>query len=1099
MPPTLHIRLLGNCSLVYDDETLASINTPRLQSLLAYLVLHSDAPLLRQHLAYLFWPDSSEAQARNNLRQTLHAVRLALPDADAFLQSDSNTLRWRPDAPFQVDVKEFERALDQAEAAEHSLNKEAQRIALERAANLYEADLLPSCYDEWIGPERERLRQRYVQSLTRLIALLEAQHDDAAAVAYAQRLVRHDTLNEDACRRLMHLLALKGDRSGALRAFHACAGALERELGIAPAPETTEIYERLLRMDTGVAPASEQLHLLSASQALIGRQREWERLREVWRRAAAGEPGFVLITGEAGIGKSRLAEELLLWASQHGASTASTRSYAAEGRLSLAPVTDWLRSEGLRPHLARLDTVWLTEISRLLPELASERPDLPRYEPISEYGQRKRFFEALARAVLAAPQPLLLLIDDLQWCDQETLEWLHYLLRFDSSARLLIVGSARTEELSPEHPLRSLLLDLYRTSGVAEIPLQPLDAAETARLAASVSDREIGDSVAMRLYYETEGNPLFVVETMRAGFDSASARRGATDDTADGTRSLNHDVPSLPPRVRAVLAARLAQVSPSARELAAYAAAIGREFQLDVLGAASATKEDDLLRALDELWQRRIMREHGANTYDFTHDKLRDVAYAEISAPQRRMFHRRVAQAFETVYAGNLDSVCGQIASHFERAGMLEQAIPYYQRAAAVAQRVYANEDAIEILVRALELLTLLPPSPVRDAQELRLVLALGPIYRVTRGWTAPELERVVKRSLALCETAGDDAQQAEALYGWESLLVVQAKLDQVSGVATRLQTLYRRSGRAAPFLSDMMAAGVELHLGHFVEANDVFERMVRAHDQAQLADQEDLLGWNLAVHTRAWQAHALWCLGYPDQALRRGQQAIQVARELVMPFNQALASTYFAMLQQLRADVATLKVCAEEACALTAAYKAPYYHTWATVLARYVEAWQRPDPENRGLFRESLEDFTASGARLRFPYYCWLLACACHKAGRIDEGLNALDEAVACAEATGEHWWDAELLRLRGELLWTQGSDDERVEASLLQAAETAREQCARSLELRALTSLARWRVAKGNPDDACRRLADVYGWFTEGFDTPDLRAARTLLAGRP
>ena len=171
----------------------------------------------------------------------------------------------------------------------------------------------------------------------------------------------------------------------------------------------------------------------------------------------------MLVTGEAGMGKSRLAEEFLLWASQQGAVTAKTRSYAAEGQLSLAPVTDWLRSDGLRAPLRQLDAVWLTEVARILPELLAEQPDLPHYESVTEYGQRQRFFEALARAILVASQPLLLLIDDLQWCDQETLEWLHFLLRFDPTARLLVIGCAREEELPPHHPLRTFLLHLRNT------------------------------------------------------------------------------------------------------------------------------------------------------------------------------------------------------------------------------------------------------------------------------------------------------------------------------------------------------------------------------------------------------------------------------------------------------------------------------------------------------------------------------------------------------------------------------------------------------------------------------------------------------------
>ncbi|MGH2487827.1 MAG: BTAD domain-containing putative transcriptional regulator, partial [Ktedonobacterales bacterium] len=406
MQPTLRIQLLGGFNLVYGDDPVIGVNAPRPQSLLAYLVLHGDAPQPRQRLAFLFWPNSSEAQARNNLRQTLHALRLALPNADAFLYAEANTLRWRPDAPFSLDVADFEQALALAEAPERQTAGDALCAALEQAVSLYGADLLPSCYDEWIAPERERLRLRYLHALGRLIDLLETRQNVDAAIRWSRRLIAHEAFNEHACRGLMRSLARAGDRVGALRAYHACASALERELGVTPSAETTQLYERLFRADGEPAPIAEQRPAHTIAQTFIGRAREWERLQEVWRRTLAGEPGVALVTGEAGIGKSRLAEEMALWAGQHGATTARSRCYAAEGRLSLAPVTEWLRSDGVRPYFARLDPVWLAEVSRLLPELAFEYPNLPPFGTISEYGQRQRFFEALARAVLAAPQPL---------------------------------------------------------------------------------------------------------------------------------------------------------------------------------------------------------------------------------------------------------------------------------------------------------------------------------------------------------------------------------------------------------------------------------------------------------------------------------------------------------------------------------------------------------------------------------------------------------------------------------------------------------------------------------------------------------------------
>jgi DNA-binding SARP family transcriptional activator/predicted ATPase len=1095
MEPTLYIRLLGDFSLIYADRQVTSLNTMRLQLLLAYLILHRDVPQQRQHLAFLFWPDTTESQARNNLRQLLHQLRQVFPQVEHLLSADTHMLHWHPVTPFQLDVAAFEQALAEAYAATQRNDQHALQAALEQADSLYRGELLPGCYDEWILPERDRLRQHHRQALEQLLRLFEAQGDPVTAIRYAQRLLGLDHLSEDLYRRLMHLFALNNDRASALRVYHTCVSTLQREMGVEPDPATREAYERLMRPEAPTIQAIVHQPLPAAISMLIGREREWEQMHDAWRHTSSEGPHFVLVTGEAGVGKSRLAEEFLLWASQRGTVTAKARSYAAEGQLSLAPVTEWLRSNGLRAPLRQLDEVWLIEVARILPELFAERPALPHYESVTEYGQRQRFFEALARAVLATSQPLLLLLDDVQWCDQETLEWLHFLLRFDPAARLLVIGCAREEELPSQHPLRTFLLHLRSTMNVTEIPLEPLDAAETAKVAAWVAKRELEIDEGLRLYHETGGYPLFVVEMVRAGLGRVAASQSEADHPHG--QGLLDDARTLPPRVYAVLVGRLQQLSASAHRFIELAATIGRTFTLDLLISAGNADAESAVRALDELWHKRIIREQGANSYDFTHDKLREVAYAEISAPQRRLLHRRVAQALEAMHAEDLDAVSGQLASHYELAGMIEQALPYYQRAVAVAQRVYANEDAISLLSRSLKLLVFLPAGMKRDRQELSLQLALAPLYRVTRGWAAPELERVLNRALALCDTVGNDEQRAQTLYGLQSIYVVQARLERVHMISDELHILYQRSsGTTPPPFAGVMLAGARLHLGRIVEANAQFTEIIAAYDPDQLLHLQESQGSNYAAHARAWQAHALWCLGYPQQALHQALEAIKLVQDLDQPFNQALASAYLALLQQLCADETVARESAAHAYELTSKYQAPYYHAWAAILINYALALEQPDEERIGHLRGSITTFKAMGARLRLPYYLALLAHVYQKAGRAEQGLASIDEALSEARTHNERWWDAELQRLRGELLLLHGAHAFDVESALVRAISLARLQQARSLELRATMSLARLWIAQHRTDDAKRRLNDLYGWFTEGFETPDLQAVRLLLA---
>ena len=1107
MPPVVQIRLLGDFSLVCDGRLVPEINTPRLQSLIAYLALHRDAPQLRQHLAFLFWPDSNEAQARNNLRQLLHVLRRALPPESSFLDVDNRTVQWRHDVQLRLDVDEFERARATIESADQHQNLGALRAAATQVDKLYQADLLPGCYDEWIIPERDLLREQFLQALDRLIRLYETHHDLDAAIHCARHLIRHAPLNEDAYMSLMRLLAQSGDRTGALQVYQTCVSVLRRELQVEPGQATKDLYQRVLRMEVEpVEPAEQESPVeppapaeqeplsrppLAAAPSLVGRQREWAVLHQAWQAATTRGPGFVFITGEAGIGKSRLAEELAHRATQLGATTTTTRSYAVEGRLSLAPVIEWLRSPALRPHIARLETVWLTEVARILPELLTEYPDLPHYAPMNEYGQRQRFFQALALAVLSAPQPLLLVIDDLQWCDQDTLEWLHYLLRFGAAAHLLVVGTVRSGELLPDHPLRTLLNHLRQTAVVTEIALLPLDAAETAALAASMIDRELDTTSAMRLFGETEGNPLFVIEAVRAGLDELLSQSAATEHMFVPQTRAPH---TLPTGVRVVIAGRLAQLSPPARELAALAAVVGREFSLDILTHASHSDEESIVRALDELWERGIVREQGSMTYDFTHDKLREVAYDEISMPQRQLWHRRLARTLETLYTDALDPVSGQIAAHYEHGGVVEQAILYYRRATLVAQRLFAHDDAIVLLLHCLTLLEQLPGGAARDKQELDILLALEAPYRITRGWTGPELERVVDRTLVLCDRVGDDAQRARTLYGLQSLLIVQARLDRVQLLAEELHALYTRTQAAAPPLLDMMLAGARLHLGQLDAANEGFTRILTTHDARQVLDFQESSGWNFAVHTRGWQSHALWCLGYPDRALRSALDAVELARSLEQLFNGALAATFLAMLSQMGADAETACRRAEDAVALTIEYKSPYYHAWSAILASHAHARIQPDEAHITALRAAIEAVTSTGVRLRLPYFFSLLADIYRLAGRPAEGLQAIEDALFQSRNSTERWWDAELHRQRGELMQAAGHDAHDVMTALARSVEIAHTQQSRMLELRATVTRARLSTGEER-EKALQTLGELYSQFTEGFDSPDLQAAQALL----
>jgi DNA-binding SARP family transcriptional activator/predicted ATPase len=1058
----IRIELFGNLQITHDQAPISAINTNRLQSLLAFLALHSDSPQPREQLAALLWPESEESQARTNLRQLLHHLRRALPAGCNLLETDNRTVLWRRDPECFIDTAEFDRALDRANAASRSGDARAEREALEEAARLCQDDLLRGLFDQWVEPEREQYRERLAQALSRLAALLEERRDYAAAIPHAERLVTHDPLRETHHQMLIRLHAANGDRASALRAYHQCMRVLRRELAVEPEAATRELFERVLKSEAPAAHAEPPSSAVAPAMPLVGRKREWDRLLECWRGAAAGPTRLALISGEPGIGKSRLAEELVEWCARRQGAVARARCYAAHGQLAYAPIAEWLRGEPLREARARLPKSQLAELARVLPEILAEDASITRPHPLTESWERHHFFESLTAALAGARKPLLLVIDDLQWCDPDSLEWMHWLFRADSATGILVLGTVRPEETGRSHPFTRLWNELKQHDRTVELALAPLDAQETAALAGQVATRSL-DAVEMDgIYRATEGNPLFVVESVRAGLQG--------------------------PRIHAVIGSRLAQLSPSAYELAGLAGAIGQSFSFDLLAKASDWDEDSLARALDELWQRSLIHEAGAQ-YDFTHDRIREVAYSELSPVRRRFWHRRIARALEELHAADPASVSGQLAAHYEAAGMVEQAIAQYRDAASVAQQRFADAEATVLLRRALVLCRKMPESARRDAQELDLLVTLGPALVSTQGYAMTEVGESYARALELSQRLGDRTHLLSILSGNWVFHVVRCQLETSRQVAEQ-------------FLAAANAEGVG-GSGHFPLGSSMFHlgRLAenRAHMEQALADAEAgahpalklFASPDIGVFSRSYLSHVLWLMGHVDQSHRMSRAAIEAAQATPHPFAAAIALDYAALLHLFRRESATALRFAEEAAAVCRRNGFVYYLSMAEIVAGWAMGQSGEPDAGLARLRMGMEALRATGAEIRLSFYYGLLAETCALAGHMGEAMANISSGFAFQNKSGEVWAASDLHRVQGDLLAASGNKTAAAE-SFRRAMEAAQPSGARTFELRAAVRL--WRV-EGSPESR-DMVESLLRGFTEGFDTQDLQDARSLAA---
>ena len=473
-----------------------------------------------------------------------------------------------------------------------------------------------------------------------------------------------------------------GDRAAAVSTYHHCASVLERELGVAPDDATRAAFRRLMTRDRPTAPGGDGppvgTKTAQAAQAagrpgqprapLIGRAAELRVLTDVWQAASAGRRGMVLVAGGAGVGKTRLVTEVAELARRQGAVVVATQCFAAPGRLALAPVADWLRDPAVRAAAATLDPAWRAEVARLLPDQGVPGGD-PRPGTMADAWQRHRFYEGLARALIAVGRPLFLVLDNVQWCDQETLDFVSFSLGLASDETpLLVAGTVRDDHRRGDRELAAWAVRMRAAGLLTELALSPLDAADGARLAEAISGRALAAADAATLYATTGGFPLYVIEAARG-------EAGEPGRVAEGGGSPPGDL-------SAVLRRRLAQATPGAQEVAGLAAAVGTDFSLDLLTEASDLTADAVVEAIDELWRSRILREFGTG-YDFSHDLLREAAYAEVSPARRWLLHRRIAQGLELLHAGATDAVAAQLAAQYARSGDRAKAVAYFRQSRA--------------------------------------------------------------------------------------------------------------------------------------------------------------------------------------------------------------------------------------------------------------------------------------------------------------------------------------------------------------------------------------------------------------------------------
>ena len=855
---------------------------------------------------------------------------------------------------------------------------------------------------------------------------------------------------------------------------------------------------------TGLGPLRTRLQR-SAGRGLtkfVGREREMDAMRAAADRAISGHGQIVAAMAEAGTGKSRLFYEFKA-KNQSGWMVLETFSVSHGKASAYLPVLDLLHSyfdikseddarkrrEKVAGRIAILDR----SLEDTLPNLFNLLSIVEGEDPLAQMdGQvrKRRTLEAIKRILLreSMNQPLMVMFEDLHWIDEATQEFLNLLADSIGTAKILLLVNYRPEY---SHKWNS---KTYYT----QLRLDPLGKESADEmLTALLGDGKDLIPVKRLVIERTEGTPFFMEEIVQSLFEDGVLQRNGVVKLVKSMNAVK-----VPATVQAILASRIDRLSPDEKELLQTLAVIGRGFALSLVGrVADGRKDDELERMLGDLQMAEFIYEQpavGDIEYIFKHALTQEVAYNSLLIERRKLLHARAGQALESLFAGQLEDHLDELAHHYSRSDNVEKAVEYLGRAGQQAAQRSAYADGINRLSAAIDLLQKLPESPERIQQELLLQLAVGPALMAVKAYAGLEAERAYTRARELCERLGDPSELFPALYGLWVVYLLRGELPRVYELAEELLLRAESAHDATRLMYARYALGNSSYwMGEFLPAREHVEMAIALYDPERhrpLASRYE--GVDAGVLSLSYAAWTLWPLGYPNSALKRSDEALALAERLSHPRSLGFALYFVGTLRQFRCETGAAQMNAESLTTLSLEHGYSDFLALATILRGCAMAAQKHSEEGIAQIREGMAALRATGFELARPRFLCSLAEACMEAGRLDDALDALTEALAAADQREERQAEAEIYRLKGELLLKQGdSSTAEAQSCFERAIEIARSQSAKSWELRATVSLARLFVRQEKRDEARMINAEIYGWFTEGLDTADLKDAKALL----
>ena len=857
-----------------------------------------------------------------------------------------------------------------------------------------------------------------------------------------------------------------------------------------------------VRGESTIESRFEALHSASALTPLVGREEEIELIVERWMQAKSGAGQVILLSGEPGIGKSRLTAALLerLRDERHIRLRYSCSAHHQDSALhptivQLERAAGFERGDTPEIKFHKIEALLAPTSSPIAGlSLVAELLHIPAgdlYSPsvLNPHRKKEETFELLLHqlVVLAQSQPVLLVHEDVHWIDPSSREFLDRVVDRVADLPVLLLITFRPEFQSP----------WTGQSHVTMLVLSRLDGRQGATLVQWVAGgRALPGHTAEEIIKRSDGVPLFIEELTKAVVEAQASRESGEDASTTTSRSAL----AVPATLHASLMARLDRLGPGPKKMAQIGAAIGREFSYELLAAVAGPSEREIQDRLARLVHSELVFQHGMppeSAYSFKHALVQDAAYSTLLRSDRQRLHARIAEAVEGHFPDRVAREPELLAHHHTEACQIECAVGYWLKAGERAAQRSANLEAIRHLTRGLEALNTLPENFERDQQELAFQIAIGTPMIAVHGYSAPQTGAAYSRARALCERLGEAEPLVATLSGEfvyyfvrGDYSVMRRLTDQARQVAERLPSPLIR------LASHRLAGITAMHFGAFAEARSEFEAILRLYDAPRHRSQPVHYVHDPKVSALTYLAPVLWMLGFPEQARRSSSAAFHCAAELDQANLTAHVHNFAgAGLDELLGNVPGVQAHAEAIIELADRHSLGYWRVNGLILRGWAMVQQGAPEPGIALMCQNAENRAALGVSWYQARYLCMLAAAYAQVGQAEPGLRIVAEVEDLIAKNREHMWEGELTRIKGELMRVQGRSASEIETCLARAMAISRAQGAKSLELRAARSLARLWYDRGRPSDARALLAPLFSWFTEGFETADLKATKALL----